>query len=106
MRYSEEDKIKYVRGFRNCTLTMYDYAEKMGIPGEEFRGWLKKYKELPSFGMIELNLTTDNEVMQTGTSSDEIKTIMAFDNGTIKLELKENFSRELLKNLVEALVQC
>ena len=117
MQYSEEDKLKYVRGFRNCTLTMYDYADKMGIPGDEFRGWLQKYKELPAFGMIKVNIEKeeDNEAIRKETVSEvrleqtrstKQKTIMNFDNGTIRLELKETFNKELLKSLVEALVQC
>ena len=56
--YSELDKIKYVRAFQECsTLPMYDYARKMGIPGDDFRQWLQKYKDLPSFGTIKLNIT-------------------------------------------------
>ena len=43
--YTEADKEKYCRGFKNCTLPITDYAEKMGIPVEELKVWLKEYKE-------------------------------------------------------------
>ena len=118
-KYSELDKIKYVRAFQDTsTLTMYDYAKKMGIPGEDFKKWLQKYKDLPSFGTIKLNITEQPKVstevkavsqvenVVTSTPVIDTKTIITFDNGSIKLELKENFSKELLQNLVEAMIKC
>ena len=115
-KYSELDKIKYVRAFNSCTLPMYDYARKMGIPGDEFREWLKEYKNLPAFGTIQLNVTQSKatpaelipvkETVVAPVLTTEAKTIMNFNNGTIKLELKENFNKELLQTLVEALVKC
>ena len=117
-KYSELDKIKYVRAFQECsTLPMYDYARKMGIPGDDFRQWLQKYKDLPSFGTIKLNITepkVENELkpvpikenVASPTSTSATKTIMNFDNGTIKIELKENFNKKLLQNLMEAVLKC
>ena len=53
-KYSEEEKIKYCRGFKKCTLPLTDYAAKMKIPAEELKQWLKEYKEPPAFGVINL----------------------------------------------------
>lgn len=114
-KYSEEEKLKYVRGLKNCTLTLGEYAKKMLIDAEDLKTWLKEYKELPAFRAIKIvevgkAQTSSIEVAKAKISanptSGEAKTIIAFDNGTIKLELKEHFNKKLLRQLVEALEEC
>jgi len=114
-KYSEEEKLKYVRGFKNSTLTICDYAKKMLIDAEDLKTWLKEYKKLPTFGAIKIVEVDKAETQSTAiakaemsesTTLGETKTIIAFDNGTIKLEVKEHFNKKLLQQLTEALVEC
>ena len=52
--YSEEEKEKYVRGFKKCTLPLYEYARKMKINPEDLKQWLKKDNGSALFGKIEM----------------------------------------------------
>ena len=51
--YSE--KGKYLRGFKKCTLTLYDYARKMNINPEELKRCLKEDDGSSVFGKIEMS---------------------------------------------------
>lgn len=51
-KYSEEEKIKYIQGFKNCTLPLREYADKMLIDAVELKAWIKEYQELAMFGKI------------------------------------------------------
>ena len=111
--YSEEDKMKYVRGFKNCTLTPMEYANKMQIRVSDLRHWLKEYPNLPGFGTIQINhvvaeASVEALVPAPVVSTPEVtpKTILQFDNGTIKIEIKENYSKELLSSLTEVFLKC
>ena len=35
--YSEEEKEKYIRGFKKCTLTLHDYEQKMKIDPQKLK---------------------------------------------------------------------
>ena len=39
---TQEEKEKYVRGFKNFTLPLKDYARKMSISSEDLKQWLKE----------------------------------------------------------------
>ena len=122
MKYSEEEKLKFVRGFRKCTLPVYDYAKKMQIEESDLREWLKEYKGLSAFGAIHINsqvvstpevaetkITEEPKIMTTMNITSNIgvpKTILSFENETIKIEIKENYNKELLTSLIGVVAKC
>ena len=93
---TQEEKEKYVRGFKNCTLPLYDYAKKMNISPEDLKQWLKDDRGEALFGKIELS-----EVVKPPVNIIPAKTAIKFEGDTIKIELKENFDKELLMNMME-----
>ena len=97
-KYSEEDKIKYCRGFKNCTLPLSEYAAKMKIPREEIKQWLKEYKEPPAFGAIKLS-----EVFKE-TTTNRVKSKFKIDMETVKIEILENCEKDMLKKIIDLMV--
>ena len=109
----EEEKLKYVKGFKNCSLTLREYSNKMRLDPIELKEWLKKYDEKSQvFGRIDLErvlgTNIENEIPNKSEKSNTTKSIapVKFENATIKIELKENYDKELLKHLIEVLVLC
>lgn len=108
--YSEDEKAKYVAGFKKCTLTLRDYAEKMQINHEDLRRWLKENTDSINFGKINVSdLVTKSTFTPSSkaanfSNSTLSKTVIKFECDTIKLELKENYDRAFLSNLLEVLV--
>ena len=82
--YSEEEKEKYVRGFKKCTLPLCEYARKMNIKLEDLKQWLKEDNRSALFGKTEMA-----EIVGI-LSSTLTKTIaIKFESENIKIELKE-----------------
>lgn len=96
---TQEEKEKYVRGFKNCTLPLYDYARKMNINSEDLKRCLKEDDGSALFGKIELS-----EIEKAPATVAPTKTAMKFESDTIKIELKENFDKALLINIMEVLM--
>lgn len=97
-KYSEEEKASYVEEFSRCDVSKASFAKEHGIPESTFRGWLKADEDI-SFGRIEI------EPLNTGVSVYDKDTIV-FINENIKIELKENFNKELLKQIVEVIINA
>ena len=95
--YTEEDKQKYCAGFKNCTLPITDYAEKMGINVEDLKLWLKNYKEPAMFGSINLS----NLMEQQGSKSSRIS--FKFETESVRIEIQENFDKKMLKRILDLL---
>lgn len=95
---TEAEKEKYVRGFKRCTLTLREYAEKMQINANELKRWLKEDKGEALFGKIEMSKIKKEEKIPSN------KTAIKFESETIKIELKENYDKTLLVNLMEVLI--
>lgn len=93
--YSEADKVKYCRGFKNCTLPITDYAVKMGIPVEELKVWLKEYKEPLAYGAIDLTSLFEQQ------NDNSTKANFKFNTDTIKIEITEGYDRNVLKKILE-----
>ena len=96
--YSEEEKIKYCRGFKNCTLPLVEYATKMKIPVEGLKQWLKEYKEPPAFGVINLSEVFEESIVKNQ------KTKFQFFTDTIKIEILENYDKDILNKLLDLMV--
>ncbi len=86
---TQEEKEKYVRGFKNFTLPLKDYARKMSISSEDLKQWLKEDRGEALFGKIELS-----EVTKAPVNIAPSKTAIKFERDTIKIELKENFDKK------------
>ncbi len=96
--YSEEEKIKYCRGFKKCTLPLTDYASKMKIPAGELKQWLKEYKEPPAFGVINLSEVFEESIVKNQ------KAKCQFFTDTIKIEILENYDKDTLNKLLDLMV--
>lgn len=95
--FTEEEKLKYCRGFKNCTLPITDYADKMGIDVEDLKQWLKDYKEPSPFGAINLSKLLD------GTNKATNKTSFKFETEAVQIKIQENFDKKLLKRILDLL---
>ena len=95
---TEEEKEKYVRGFKRCTLPLREYAEKMKIEAEDLKRWLKEDKGQAMFGKIEMSEIRKEEKTPSN------RTAIKFESDTIKIELKANYDKALLVNLMEVLI--
>ena len=107
-KYSEQEKKQYVKEFKESNQSPYQFARSKGILVSEFKSWLREEqqkanvnKELAefqeSFGVINLNMI---EPKKSGIANKGFK----FESEYIKIELKENYDKELLIKLMEVLV--
>ena len=94
--YEKEEKQAFVEDYKNSGETLARYALEKGIPETTLRGWLKEDRDL-SFGAIELKQSTAPLPRVTKSA-----TVFATEN--IRIELKENFDKNLLKKIVEVLI--
>ena len=69
-----------------------------GIPETTLRGWIKEDREL-KFGAIEINTSTP-PLPKTAKSP------IVFATENIRIELKENFDKGLLRQIVEVLINA
>ena len=97
-KYSEEEKTSYVEEFNRRDQSRAGFAKEHGIPESTFRGWLKADEDI-TFGRIEI------EPLNIGVSAYD-KDIIVFIHENIKIELKENFNKELLKQIVEVITHA
>ena len=81
----------------------------MQINYEDLRKWLKEYTDSINFGKINVSdLVTESTFTQPSKASNfsnstSGKTVIKFECDTIKLELKENYDKAFLFNLLEVL---
>lgn len=94
IRYSSDEKKKFLEDYRNSSLKIEEYVKKAGISEDNLKQWLKEDKDA-TFGKLNTNS------MALEFSLD--KTIV-FRNENIKIELREGFDKEYLKKIVEVLV--
>ena len=93
--FSEEEKIKYVNGFRNSHTPILEYCDKMKINFKDLNQWLREYKNLPKYGVIEL---------KSNTSAKEKAPSIKFESNGIKIELTENYDKDLLAKMMEVIM--
>ena len=94
--YEKEEKQAYIEDFKNSGESMSRYAMEKGIPEATLRGWIKEDREL-TFGAIEVK-SSNVPLPRIAKSA----TVFATEN--IRIELKENFDKILLKKIVEVLI--
>lgn len=95
-RYDENEKKKYVEGFKNSTYTLGEYARRNNLPIGQLKDWLKEDRNT-KFGAIDLQPFVFSS---TATGKQDIK----FECENIKIELKANFDKDLLRKITEVLL--
>lgn len=99
--YSKEEKMAYVEEYKVSGMSQKAFARQKGIPDTTFRGWLRLERAM-AFGEIELKPTIAPVV--TEKTMQPVKKTMVFAKDDIRIELKEGFDKELLKKIVEVLI--
>ena len=101
-QYSKEEKIAYVEEFKSSGMSANEYSREKGIPATTFRGWLRLDRAL-EFGEIDLK---SGEIEQISKVVPPIRKTMVFAKEDIRIELKEGYDKELLRNIVEVLINA
>ena len=96
--YEKKEKQAYIEDYKKSGESLAKYALENGIPETTLRGWLKEDKEL-KFGAIEVN----SSVPPLPRIS---KSPIVFATENIRIELKENFDKTLLMQIVEVLINA
>ncbi len=92
-KYSKEEKMEYVERYKESGETVARFAQENGIAETTFRDWIKYDKEL-KFGEIDISPNSINKTKPNVT---------VFSSKNIRIELKEGYDKELLKQLMEVL---
>ncbi len=92
--YSEEEKMEYVERYKSSGENIERFALENGIPGTTFRDWLKNDEEL-KFGEINIMPKLPNKTKANVT---------IFSSEKIRIELKEGFDKEFLKQIMEVMI--
>ena len=100
-QYSEAEKQSYVAEFKNSGQKINAFAKDNNIPVTTFSGWLKANVDV-SFGKIQKN---ESNTPATSVPKTNRKT-MIFASEDIRIELKENYSKKFLKEVVEVLINA
>lgn len=95
-KYTDQERERYLEEYQNSDLTAGQYAREKGIPPSTFNGWLSKETDI-RFGEIQ---------MQTEENSRNaiIKPNKVFLTNTIRIELKQGYNKDFLRNVVEVLI--
>ena len=94
-RYSEEEKQAYIEEFNKSGESIGYFAMENNIPQSTLRGWIDAEV---AFGKISMK--------QVRTSPHKANKNMVFACENIRIELKENFNKELLKKVMEVLIDA
>lgn len=90
--YTEEEKEQYVELFKNSGETITNFCKEYELPCSTLRGWLKTDED-QIFGAVSI-----------GQKVPPKKTIISFSTDTIKIELKENFDKDMFRKVIEVLI--
>ena len=96
--YTEEEKMNYVAEFKASGMSINEYAKEVDIPETTFRDWVKVDREL-GFGKVNLGKTFSVATSVTNV----VKRPMVFVNDEMRIELKEGFNKQLLRQIIEVL---
>lgn len=101
--YSKELKMQYVEEFKAGNMSLTAFARMKAIPPSTFRGWLKDFNiaPTPQFGELDLCNMKSNENQKMPS-----KKATLFWNENIKIELKEGYSKEFLRSVIEVLINA
>ena len=97
--YSEDEKIEYVEEFKKRDVSQSEFCREKSIPESTFRGWLQQEKNM-TFGEINLKSHEETRMQET------VKRPMIFSGDNIRIELREGFNKEFLRNIVEVMINA
>lgn len=97
--YENEEKEAYIQEFMDSDESAYSFATQKGIPPTTFKGWIKQYSDV-MFGKIDLT----DKISTPAKKPTQNTTIFVCEN--IRIELKENYNRKLLKQIMEVLINA
>jgi hypothetical protein len=97
-KYQEDDVRLLLEKFRLSNSSIKGFARDENIPESTLRDWIAKQSQQIKFGEIQLNETSQKTV------TSRPHTIFVTEN--IRIELKENYDKELLKNILEVLLNA
>ena len=96
--YTEEEKMKHIAEFKASGISMNEYAKEVDIPETTLRDWIKVDREL-GFGKININKPFSTV---TGVTN-MVKKPMVFVSENIRVELREGFDKNFLRQIIEVL---
>ena len=96
--YTEEEKMNYVADFKARGMSMNEYAKEVDIPETTLRDWVKVDREL-GFGKVNINKPLS---VVTGVPN-MVKKPMVFVSENIRVELREGFDKNFLRQIIEVL---
>ena len=94
--YTDKEKKEYIEEYRNSNLSIGEYTREKNIPASTFRGWLTREMEI-RFGELNLEEVSPNKTTPSKTST-------VFITDKIRIELKEDYDKNLLKSLMGVLL--
>lgn len=97
--YGAEEKIAYVEEYENSGMSIAQFAREKQLPSSTLRSWLRLNQAM-TFGEINLSQTTS--ITKSATIVPKKPTV--FVSSDIRIELKEGFNKELLRKIVEVLI--
>jgi len=97
-KYQEDDIRIMLEKFKISNSSIGEFATEENIPESTLRDWIKKQSQQIKFGEIQLKETSTKIVISRPN------TIFVSEN--IRIELKENYDKELLKNILGVLLNA
>ena len=94
-KYSEEEKKAYVEEFNESGENLGYFARANDIPESTLRGWIDAEVK---FGKISMK--------RMGASTTKANKNLVFACENIRIELKENFNKELLQKIMGVLIDA
>ena len=111
--YTDYDKYKFVNGFKNCHLTIGEYCDKMNISVNDLKKWIKEYKELPKFGVIDVKEVLTNDIATADGKEDIAEDIVTtpnapvkFETDKIKIELQAGYDKKILSSIMGVILNA
>ena len=96
--YSEEEKLSHLELLKESGLSVNEYAREKDITETTLRDWIKVDREL-GFGKININKPFSTV---TGITN-MVKKPMVFVSENIRVELREGFDKNFLRQIIEVL---
>ena len=97
--YSDEEKEEYLVEYHESGKSKSEFPREKGIPTTTFRRWIDN-ENRSTYGMIDLN-KLDKE--KQPVMSNVLKPTV-FASSKIKIELQEGYDKNLLRSVVEVLI--
>ena len=102
--YTTAEKFAYVEEFKESGMSRYQFIKEKGIPESTFRGWLK-LDRTSTFGEIELKPAIE-KISEAVPIVPKLRDGIVFEKEDMRIELKQGFDKELLKRIVEVLIDA